>query len=96
MTDKFKKRVISHLKREGWSIKYNAPYPVNLFSVRPHSHIKKAYCVRAHGHLSHKEQKALYNYGKQTGLHVIYIHEVADRELEFIRLYPKNRKMEAV
>jgi hypothetical protein len=58
--------------------------------------MKKAYRVRAHGHLSHKEQKALYEYGKQTGIHVIYAHETAGRELEFIRLYPQNLKTEAI
>jgi hypothetical protein len=96
MTDRFKKRVISHLKREGWSIKYTAISPIDFFSVRPHTHTQKAYRVKPHGHLTHNEQKALYNYGKQTGIHVIYIHETAGRDLEFIRLYPKTLKTEAI
>ena len=92
----FKSRVISHLKREGWHIKYDAISPIDFLSVRPHAHIQKAYRVRAHGHLSHKEQTALYDYGKQTGIHVIYVHEVADRGLEFIRIYPQNLKTEVM
>ena len=92
----FTNRVISWLKCEGWAIKYNAPYPIDFYSVRPHSHKQKAYRVKSHGHLSHKEQKELYEYGKKTGQHVIYVHEVAGRELEFIRLYPRNQKTEVI
>lgn len=86
----FKRRVISHLLREGWNIEYSAIPLIDFFAVRPHTHIKKVYRVKPHGHLPHKEQEALYRYGKQTGLHVIYVHEVAGRELEFIRIYPRN------
>ena len=86
----FKQRVISHLLREGWNIKYDVGSPIDFLSVRPNSHIKKAYRIKAHRHLTHKEQKELYEYGKKTGQHVIYVHEVAGRELEFIRLYPRN------
>jgi len=88
--NRFKKRVISYLLHEEWNIEYSAIPLIDFFSVRPHTHMKKAYRVKAHGHLKRKEQKALYEYGKQTGLHVIYIHETAGRELEFIRLYPRN------
>ena len=95
MKSTFKSRVISRLKRDGWAIKYTAQYPIDFYSVRPHSHKQKAYRVKQHGHLTHKEQNILYLYGKQTGMHVIYIHETAGRELEFIRLYPHNIKMEA-
>jgi len=96
MTGTFKSRVISHLKREGWAIKYNALYPIDFYSVRPLSHKQKAYRVKAHGHLSHKEQKELEEYGRQSGLHIIYVHEVAGRELEFTRLYPQNLKTEVI
>ena len=96
MTDTFKKRVISWLKREGRAIKYNAPYPVDFFSIRPHTHIQKAYRVKPHRHLSQKEQKALYEYGKQTGTHIIYVHELAEHEMEFVRLCPNNLKTEEI
>ena len=90
MKGTFKNRVISRLKRDGWAIKYTAPYPIDFYSVRPHSHTQKAYRVKQHRHLTRKEQTALYEYGKQSGLHIIYVHEVAGRELGFIRLYPRN------
>ena len=96
MKETFKNRVISRLKREGWAIKYNAPYPIDFFSVRPHSHNQKAYRVKSHGHLSHKEQNVLYLYGKQTGMHVLYTHESEGHEIEFVRLYPKNLKTEGI
>jgi len=90
MTNSFKNRVISHLKREGWIIKYTALPFIDFYSVRRETKMKKAYRVKAHGHLTHKEQTALYDYGKRTGIHTIYVHEVADRGLEFIRLYPRS------
>lgn len=90
MKKSFKQRVISHLLREGWNIEHSTLSLIDFFSIRPHTHIKKAYRVKAHRHLTHREQEALREYGKQTGLHVIYVHEVADRELEFIRIYPQN------
>jgi len=96
MTKSFEKRVISRLKREGWAIKYNAPYPIDLISVRPHSQTRKAYRVKSHGHLSHKEQNVLCLYGKQTGMHVLYAHESEGHEIEFIRLYPRNLKSEVI
>lgn len=87
----FKQRVIDTLLKDGWNILYKKDIPlIDFFSVRRSTHIKKAYRVKAHQHLSHKEQAALYDYGKRTGIHVIYVHEVADRGLEFIRLYPRN------
>jgi len=88
--NRFKKKVIAHLLYEGWNIEYSGIPLIDFFSVRPHTHIKKAYRVKSHGHLTHKEQEALYAYGKQTGTHVLYVHEIADREMEFIRLYPRN------
>jgi len=92
----FKKRVISHLKREGWNIKYSTTPYIDFFSIRPHTHTQKAYRVKPHRHLSRTEQEALYDYGKQTGTHVLYVHEAAGHELEFVRLYPKNLKTEAI
>ena len=96
MKGTFKNRVISRLKRDGWAIKYNAPYPIDFYSMRPHSHNQKAYRLKQHGHLTHKEQNVLYEYGKQSGLHIIYVHEVAGRELEFVRLYPRNQKTKVI
>lgn len=90
----FNQRVISRLLNEGWNIQHsNLPF-IDFFSVRRDVHSKKAYRVKAHGHISHKEQKALHEYGKQTGIPVIYVHEIAERELEFIRLYPRNIRNE--
>jgi len=96
MKGTFKSRVISRLKRDGWAIKYNVPYPIDFYSVRPHTHKQKAYRVKAHGHLSHKEQNVLYLYGKQMGIHILYAHESEGHEIEFIRLYPRNQKIEVI
>jgi hypothetical protein len=90
MRSTFEKRVISDLKRDKWNILYTSIPFIDFFSVRPHTHAKKAYHVRAHGHISHKVQKALQEYGKSHQMHMIYVHEVSCRELEFIRLYPRN------
>lgn len=90
MRGTFKKRVISDLKRDKWNILYTSIPYIDFFSVRPHTHAKKAYRVKAHGHLLRKEREALCEYGKQTGMHIIYIHEVADHEMEFIRIFPRN------
>ena len=79
------------LRAQDWNIEHSKTPPISFFSVRSKTKGRKAYRVKAHGHLSHKEQGALYEYGKQTGTHVIYVHEVADREIEFIRIYPKNK-----
>ena len=92
----FKQRVKEHLLKEDWNIADSSIPYIDFFSVRRGVKMKKAYRVKAHGHLSHIEQKELYNYGKRTGIHVVYIHEIAGRELEFIRLYPHNIKMEAI
>lgn len=92
MMQSFKKRVIAHLLKDGWNIKHSALPYIDFFSVRRGARMKKAYRVRSHGHLSHKEQNVLYEYGKQTGIHVLYVHEVADREIEFVRLYPRSIK----
>jgi len=86
----FKQRVIATLRDQDWNIEYSAIPLISFFSVRSKTNGRKAYRVQAHGHISHKEQAALYNYGKRMGIHVIYVHEVADRGLEFIRLYPRN------
>ena len=92
----FKNRVISHLLREGWNIKHDVVSPIDFLSVRPHSHIAKAYRVKSHGHLKRKEQEALCEYGRAHKIHVLYIHETAGHELEFIRLYPKTQKIKAI
>ena len=92
----FKQRVKEHLLKENWNIQYTDIPFIDFFSVRRGVHTKKAYRVKAHGHLTHKEQKALEGYGKQTGMHVIYVHEVADREPEFVRVYPRNIKTGAI
>lgn len=86
----FKQRVINLLRSQDWNIEYSAIPLISFFSVRSKTKGRKAYRVQAHGHIPHKEQKALYEYGKQTGIHVLYAHEVAGHEIEFIRLYPRN------
>ena len=86
----FKQRVKEHLLKEDWNIQDSSIPYIDFYSVRRGAKMRKAYRIKQHGHLLHLERKELYNYGKQTGLHVIYVHEVADRELEFIRLYPRN------
>ena len=86
----FQQRVKDTLLADGWHIKYtDIPY-IDFLSVRRGTKIKKAYRIKPHGHLTHREQKALHEYGKQTGIPVLYVHEVTGRELEFIRLYPRN------
>ena len=92
----FKQRVKEHLLKENWNIQYTDIPFIDFFSVRRGVHMKKAYRVKAHGHLTHKEQKTLEGYGKRTGIHIIYIRETTGRELEFIRLYPHNIKTEAI
>ena len=90
----FQQRVKEHLLKEKWNLQDSSIPFIDFFSVRPHTKMKKAYRVKQHRHLTHKEQIALYDYGKQTGIHVLYVHEVAGRELEFVRLYPRNQKTE--
>ncbi len=85
----FEQRVIDYLRHEGWNIQYNAPDPIDFFAVRPHTHVRNAYRVKAHRHLSHAEQEALHDYYLKTKVHVLYVHEIADRELEFRLLYPR-------
>lgn len=93
----FKQRVIDLLRSQDWYIQYpHSESCIDFLSVRQEAHMKKAYRVRAHGHLSHKDQNALYEYGKRTGIHVLYVHEVAGREIEFIRLYPRALKESGV
>ena len=92
----FKQRVINLLRLQDWNIQYTDIPFIDFFSIRPHTHARKAYRTKAHRHLSQKEQKELYDYGKRTGIHVIYIHETAGHELEFIRLYPRTLKAEAI
>lgn len=92
----FKERVKEHLRSESWNIQYTSIPFIDFFSVRRGAHLKKAYRVKAHGHLKKAEIETLCEYGRVHKIHVIYIHEVADRGLEFIRLYPKNLKTEAV
>lgn len=88
---KFKQRVINLLRSQNWQIQYtNSIHYIDFISVRSKTHNKKAYRVKAHGHLTLKEQNALYEYGKQTGIHVLYVHEVADHDMEFIRIFPRN------
>jgi len=92
----FKQRVKEHLMSENWNVQYtNIPY-IDFFTVRRGAHMKKAYRIKQHGHLTRKEQTELYEFGKNTGMHVLYVHEVADRGLEFIRVYPQNQKTEAI
>jgi len=86
----FKERVKEHLMSESWNIQYTSIPFIDFFCVRRDRHIKKAYRVKAHRHLSHKEQSVLYEYNKQTGIPIIYVHEAADRELEFVHLFPRN------
>jgi len=93
----FEQRVINKLLKDGWNILYNTDIPfIDFFGVRRDRHIKKAYCVKAHRHLSHKVQAALCEYNKQTGTHVVYVHEVANRDLEFVHLYPRNTMKNSV
>ena len=86
----FKTRVKARLLSEGWNIQYTHIPFIDFFSVRSRAHIKKAYRVRAHGHLTHKEQKALHEYGRTHNMHVLYAHESEGHEIEFVRLYPRN------
>lgn len=88
----FEQRVITLLRSQDWNIEYSAIPLISFFSVRSKNKGRKAYHVRAHGHISHKDQNVLHEYSKQTGLHVIYVHEVADHKIEFIRLYPRSIK----
>lgn len=93
----FRQKVIDTLISEEWNILYRKDIPfIDFFSVRRGTKMKKAYRIKQHRHLTHKEQTALYEYGKQMGIHVIYVHEMAGRELEFIRLYPRFSKSEVI
>jgi len=92
----FKQRVKEHLLKENWNIQYSSIPYITFFSVRRGTKMKKAYCVKPHGHLLHKVQNALYEYGRAHKIHVIYIHETAGHEMEFIRVYPRNLKTEVI
>ena len=92
----FQQRVKDRLIAEGWNIQYTDIPFIDFFSVRRGKHIKKAYRVKPHRHLKKAEVAALREYGKSHEMHIIYIHEVSGRELEFIRLYPQNLKTEAI
>lgn len=89
-TNGFTRRVVKVLLKDGWNIQYSNIPGIDLFSVRPGVSMKKAYRVKAHGRLSHKEWNWLQEFGKQSGMHVLYIHEVSNRGIEFIRVFPRD------
>lgn len=87
----FKQRVINLLRSQDWNIQYTDTIPfIDFFSVRPGVHIKNAYRVKAHGHLTHREQDALHEYGRTHNMHVLYAHESDGHEIVFVRLFPRN------
>lgn len=88
-TNSFKKRVISHLLRQKWNVEHTPIRFIDFFAVHRSLRVRKAYRVQAHGHLAKKEQQELFQYSRQTGTHIIYVHEVAGRELQFVHLYPE-------
>lgn len=92
MKKSFKTRVISLLKKENWQIENVTDSPIVDFVAFHSRTLRKAYCVRSHGHLLKTEVKTLQEYGRVHKMHVLYAHESEGREIRFVRLYPRTEK----
>ena len=92
MKKSFKTRVISLLKKEKWQIERVNDSPIVDFIASHSRTLRKAYCIRSHGHLLKREVQALEEYGRAHRMHILYAHESWGHEIRFVRLYPRTER----
>jgi hypothetical protein len=83
----FKERVIQLLQRQGWQVKKQPHSSIVDFITTRAGGAKRAFIVKAHGHVSRNDMEALHKYGEAEDIGVVYVHEGSGQEILFSRLY---------
>ena len=81
----FTDRVNRLLVHQGWILENQRGSIVDIIASHPGGQ-KRAFKIKAHGHLTRAEIAALHRYEKMQGIAVVYIHE-SESEILFSRMY---------
>jgi len=82
----FTDRVNRLLVHQGWILENQSRGSiVDIIASHPGGQ-KRAFKIKAHGHLTRAEIAALHRYEKMHGIAVVYIHE-SENEMVFSRMY---------
>jgi len=82
----FSNRVFHILHHQGWTVeKQPRGSIVDIIATHPGG-LKRAFKIKAHGHLTRGEIQALHNYEHINNIAVVYIHE-SESEILFSRMY---------
>jgi len=83
----FKYRVQMHMEKDGWTVFpiCDSDIPIDLLCMRNKE--ITGIRVKPHGHIYSAERTELIEFGKKLHMHILYVHEVAGHEFNFVTLY---------
>lgn len=83
----FKYRVQRRMEKEGWTVFpiCDSDIPIDLLCIRNKE--ITGIRVKPHGHIYSAERNELIEFGKKLDMRILYVHEVAGHEFNFVTLY---------